>query len=367
MKKKLLSFVLIFALILPLAFFGSTVYAAKDDDEEESIVLGDEELRGVWVSIYDFAPLGLHKKSKAAFKKAFKSFVKRADGFGINAIFLQVRANDDAFWNSDTFPSIPQLSGITSSKAASDVYNYDPLEIAINIAHQRDIELHAWINPYRINATTYLDPGLAASQNRVKKAVTELLDYDIDGVHMDDYFYHASGGYVRPSARRNLYPIYISAAQKCANVNRLVKALYKKCHNNDCVFGISPQGNLDNDLASGADVPTWFSKKGYVDYVAPQIYWTDSSRSSLYSTRLAQFASLKKNDAKLYVGLALYRAGQSYTDDPGWREKNNNLATQVKKLRTSGAEGFLLFSAHYLFTPQTYSEVQNLAPVMEDD
>ena len=363
MKKRILALFLILSLLIPLAAPVSTVQAGGDDD---SIVAGDEEMRGIWLSIFDFAPLGLRNKSKAAFTSAFKSFLKKVDNYGVNAVFLQVRANDDAFWVSDTFPSISHLSGNTSGAAASDVYRYDPLEIAIDLAHDRGIELHAWINPYRINPTTYLDPGLPASQNRVKKAISEILEYDVDGVHMDDYFYHASGGYVSPSARGSVYPINLSSQQKCAYVNQLVKALYSRCHKEDKVFGISPQGNLYNDLAAGADVPTWLSKKGYVDYVAPQIYWTDSSRSSLYSTRLAQFASLRKNSAKLYVGLALYRAGTS-SDDPGWREKNNNLATQVKKLRSAGSEGVLLFSAQYLFSTQTFAEVKNLAPVMASE
>ena len=364
MKKRIFSILLAVSLLFS-AVSPAQVSAAKKakDEEVESIVESDEEMRAMWVSVYDFAPLGLKKKGKAAFKQSVKQFMKKMDNAGINVLFWHVRANDDAFWASDTFPAISQFAG-SSAGVASDVYRFDPLEVVVDAAHARDIELHAWINPYRVNASVYMDPGLPQSQKRVKKAVTELLEYDIDGVHMDDYFYHATGGYCSPANRGAAYPISLTAAQKCANVNKLVKALYKKCHKEDVVFGISPQANLDNDLASGADVPTWLSRNGYVDYVAPQVYWTDSAGSQLFSTRLAQFLSLRHNSAKFYVGLALYRAGTS--SDPGWRQRNDNLAYQVKKLRQSGADGFILFSAQYLFSPQAVSEVQNLAPLMRD-
>ena len=365
MKKRLLSILLAFSLAFAAAQTPIEAKAAKNE-KAESLVFGEDELRGVWISIYDLAPLGLKKNTKGAFRKAFKNYVKRASDFGVNAIFLHVRANDDALWESDTFPAMSHFAGTSAAtRLASDVYKFDPLEVAIDVAHDYGVELHAWINPYRVNATVYLNPGLSSSQTRVKKAVRELLEYDIDGIHMDDYFYHAEGGYVSNSNRAKAYPIYISATQKCANVNRLVKAIHTLCANNDVAFGISPQGNLDNDLASGADVPTWLSKKGYVDYVAPQIYWTDSSRTSLFSQRLAQFSSLRHNNAKLYVGLALYRAGSASSSDPGWVEKNNNIATQVKKLRKSGSEGFLIYSGQYLFSSGAYGEVKNLAPIME--
>ncbi len=309
------------------------------------------ELRGIWISIFDFASLGIKDKKKAAFKSAVDDYLDIAEDYGINAVFLQVRAYDDAFWPSKTFPAMTYLnSKANATKKASKVYTFDPLDAFIDVAEDHDMEVHAWLNPYRINTTQYLDPALTASQTRVKKAVKELLDYDLDGIHFDDYFYHATGGYVSPSKRTKAYQVNITPAKKRSHVNKLIRAVYKLAHNEDMVFGISPQGNYTNDMNSGADVKTWLSSSGYVDYLAPQLYWTNNygSGQTMYSNCLNQFLSLRKNSAKLYVGLALYKGGTNVAGDPGWSTSSYNLRDQVKLMRDAGGSGFILFSARFL-------------------
>lgn len=363
MKKRILALLMVFAFVLAVA-----VPASVAEAKVTSIASDDNELHGVWVSIYDFAPLGLNDKSESNFRRSIQKYMDNMEDRDINAVFFQVRANDDAVWSSDTFPACSYLSSAaSSSKTAKSTYSYDPLPIIIDEAHECNIELHAWINPYRINTAQFLDPAVAGSQKRVKTAVKELLEYDIDGIHFDDYFYHASEGYVKPGKRNKPYSVTITAKEKCKYVNTLVKDVCKLCHKKDKVFGISPQGNITNDMNSGADVKTWLSKSGYVDYVAPQLYWSDSEGKSLYSDRLKQFKSLRKNSAKLYIGLALYKAGTAgTTSDPGWGQSKRNLADQVEKLRDAGTDGFILFSARYMDASQTKKEVSNLEKIMDD-
>ena len=359
----------ILALLMVLGFMLSAVVPVDAATTKVTSIASDaEELHGIWVSVFDFAALGLNDKTESDFRRKVEKFMDTAEDRGINVVFFQVRAYDDAVWKSETFPASTYLSSAaSSSKTAYSTYSYDPLPIIINAAHENDIELHAWMNPYRINTGQFLDPGVQGSVKRVKTAVNELLAYDIDGIHFDDYFYHATEGYVKPGNRNKSYPINISYKQKCDNVNKLVKQVCTLCHRKDKVFGISPQGNVANDMNAGADVKTWLSKEGYVDYVAPQLYWSDADGKMLYTERLKQFVSLHKNEARLYIGLALYKAGTSGTvSDPGWGQNQKNLADQVEKLRKAKASGFVLFSARYLDSSQTKKEVSNLEKIMDD-
>ena len=365
MKKKLCAVALIFTFI-----FG-TVGQSITADAATPIVTSSKELHGVWVSFMDYDSLGLANVTKAKFKKNAAAFLQTAKKNKVNAVFLQVRSFDDAIWMSKTFPASSYLSKKASaSKTAAKTYTYDPLEVFLTAAKAKKIEVHAWLNPYRINQSHYLDPGLASSRSRVKKAVAELLEYDIAGIHFDDYFYHAPVGYVNTANRGNVYPIVLSSAEKCKQVNTLVKSVYKQVHQeDDMVFGISPQGNVSNDINAGADIYTWLSKKGYVDYLVPQIYWTDNYGSAgttkMYTDRLNEFAALRKNSAKLYIGLALYRTGSSTAGDPGWRLKSNNLASQVRLLRQKKANGYILFSARYLYNAESAAERSNLLKLVK--
>ena len=363
MKKQVFALLMVFVFLLT-AIVPAPVVEAKTT----SIISDTDELHGIWLSVYDFAPLGLSDKSEADFRSAIDKYMEKADDYSINTVFFQVRAYDDAVWRSEVFPACSYLSSSASpSKTAKDTYAYDPLPIIIEAAHDNDIELHAWMNPYRINSAQFLDPGASASKKRVKTAVKELLKYNIDGIHFDDYFYHASEGYVKPDKRNKPYTVNISAAEKCKNVNKLVKSVCSLCHDEDKVFGISPQGNVTNDMNAGADVKTWLSKKGYADYVVPQLYWSDSTGKTTFTERLKQFTKLHKNSAKLYIGLALYKAGTSGSaSDPGWGLSKKNLASQVKKLRSADADGFILFSARFLDSSQTKSEVKNLEKIIDD-
>lgn len=348
------------------AFGAEEAKAAAEGTEpfnSQSLVKTDEELRGLWVGFCDFYMLGLSNKSKSQFTKNTRKLMNKAKKYGCNVIFFHVRAFDDASWKSKSFPASKYLTTkARRSKSAYKTYSYDPLKIMIKEAHKRGLELHAWMNPYRITQATYLDPKLASSRSRVLKAIKELQEYDIDGIHFDDYFYHGSR-YVKTTKRSKRYKVRIGAKSKRKNVNKLIKAAYKQTHEKpNMVFGVSPQGNYENDMNDGADVRTWLKKTGYVDYLMPQIYWTDKwgsrGKVKMFTKRLNQFMGLKRaKSIKMYIGLALYRTGYRFSDDKGWKRSNVNIRNQIKKLRKKGANGYSMFGAPDMNMKHTQKEL----------
>ncbi len=366
MKNKMLKSMVAAAMALVMAL-GVCPAQQMPQVEAESIMSTDDQMRGIWVSYMDYASLGMANVGKAKYKKNVRRFLTNMENSKINTIFLQVRSYDDAIWQSETFPASAYMSKKARANVASeDTYTYDPLEEFLSIAEDKDMEVHAWMNPYRISRDYYLDPGVASSRNRVLEAVEEVLEYDVAGIHFDDYFYHAPKGYVKDTKRNKPYPVALTSVEKCKRVNKLVKSVYDLVHDEDdeMVFGISPQANIQNDMNAGADVYTWLKESGYIDYLVPQIYWTDNYGSSgtvkMFTDRLNQFVALKKNDVKLYSGLALYHAGTAVASDPGWRMKTDNLASQTAIAKTKGVNGYILFSARFMYSPQTQTERDNL-------
>lgn len=353
-----------------LAVTGALSFAFMDTEPASAssgsgIVNTDKELRGLWVAFCDFYAVGLSDKSEKTFRKNAAKLIKNAKKNGCNVIFFHVRAFDDAAWKSKKFPASKYLtSKAKRSKSAYKTYSYDPLQVMIEESHEQGLELHAWMNPYRITQATYLDPRRLSSRSRVLKAIKELQKYDIDGIHFDDYFYHGKK-YVKSSNRSKRYKVKISAKKKRTYVNKLIKSAYRQTHKEDMVFGISPQANYENDMRDGADVKTWLAKKGYVDYLMPQVYWTNkwgsSGKVKMFSNRLDQFMDLKRRKGvKMYIGLALYRTGQRFYDDKGWKASNSNMKNQVKLLRKRGADGYALFSSPDLTKKHAKKELANL-------
>ncbi len=355
MKRVVYGLILAIFLAVFLMMPAGTAMAASPSDD----------MRGIWLSFGDYSTLGMKDVDETTYMENVASFLDTASKYNINTVFLHVRAFDDAIWMSDTFPASSYMSSKAARNvSAADTYSYDPLADFIEVARGYDVEVHAWMNPYRINTTMFLDPGKSANMTRVKTAIKELSAYDIDGIHFDDYFYHSQGGYVKNYKSQKVYARDITPEQKRKKVNKLIKSVYKLCKKNDLVFGISPQANYANDMNSGADVQTWLTQEGYVDYLVPQIYWTDQygaeGTTTMYSDRLNEFGGLRTNSARLYAGLALYRCGYDFTYDHGWVRSNKNMVTQIKKAKEVGWDGFVLFSASYLYNKESAKERKNL-------
>ena len=333
-------------------------------EEGANSILNRNEVKGVWLSFGDYARLGLTiSEGEEAYRKNAELFLTNMAQYGINTVYLHVRAFDDAFWKSSSFRASGYVGG-DESLTAEEAYPFDPAGVFLEEAANLGISVHAWINPYRVSRSYYLDPADPGTLERIMTAVYELLDLGFDGIHMDDYFYHAPSGYISPGAPEKPYSLRISPEEKRAHVNDLVRLIYAAAHERDKEFGISPAGNYVNAMNNGADIDTWLSEPGYIDYLVPQIYWTNmfgsGGHTALFSERLNAFLDRRSNsDVKIYVGLALYRAGSQIPGDPGWHLSNTNIRDQVQELKVKECDGYVFFSASSFYEPVIQEELAN--------
>ena len=398
-KKKIAALIISAAVALTgVTAFGlthlasGTATSAKAAETDED----DDEVRGIWLSMYDYSNknIGLCTDDEATFRANAKKFLSNLSNYHLNTVYMQVRSNDDAAWKSKLFPAMTWISPAAkalgddnSTQSASETLSFDPLQIMTEEAHAQNIKLIAWMNPYRITSSVYLNPGASSSQTRVVKAVKEVMKYDVDGVIFDDYFYNASSKYPTSSSYgyknivKNKITLTIasaaklSSAKKCAYVDKLIARVYNriKTANPNATFGIAPQGNLTNDLSAGADVKTWLSKDGYIDYLMPQLYWTDDwgkdGGTAMFTNRLTQFMdpNLDKLGKTKYAALALYRCGSEYSTDHGWINSDTNLSDEYSVLKECGCNGYSLFSAASLYSKKTTQELAYLNEAIENN
>lgn len=358
--------------------------------------LGGEELRGVWV-----AYLSLNGVDR----NQIDQIVSTAKANGMNTIYFHVRPFGDALYPSRYYPWSHLVTG-TQGQAPSD--GFDPLAYAVEAAHREGLRLHAWLNPLRImlnsgtyppalsennpyvvwrgdndpsndnwvidyKAGKYYNPAVPEVRELIVNGVREIVEnYNVDGVHWDDYFYPAPDDSFDDSTS---YNTYIAGGGKLSliewrtqNINQLVRAVYSAVKKADdtCEFGISPAGNIENCLSAGADVKTWGSTEGYVDYLIPQIYWTSDNTIAPFEPVCRRWRNLVTcGKVKLYVGLALYKAGSD--DDGGkWKTSDDIMMKQVLFARGEEikAGGFVLYSYAYLDSEQTVGEMKNLRSVL---
>ena len=343
------------------------------------------EKRACWISYIDIESY-LSEKSEAAFRAKVHAMYDTVKKYGMNTVIVHARAMGDAFYPSEYFPYSVYLS------KSRNCPNYDPYEIMVTVAHEEGLRFEAWINPYRISIgtdtteqfrqTSYyeryqsmlleyegargtclaLDPQNKDAQKLVVDSVQEVLErYPVDGVHFDDYFFVDGMGDALPQEK------------KMQAVNTLVLSVYHaiKEKNPDCEFGISPAGNPDYARSQGADIDRWLSEEGYVDYIMPQIYWTDryivsGEEVSMFSNRCEEWKQLRKNpNIQLYIGLALYRVGEESDTDLDWALRTDNLAAQCAQSYGMGYAGFALFRYAYLETPDAQGELENLCTYLK--
>ncbi|MHC1721379.1 MAG: family 10 glycosylhydrolase [Clostridiaceae bacterium] len=366
-----------FASVILAVFF----VVASGTFSQLSRVEASSDIRAVWISYLDFGAQGLKDKSEMEFRNKVSSIYDEIIDNNLNTVYVHVRAYNDAIYPSSYFK---WADFVTSNPKGP---GYDPLKIMIELAHQKGLRFEAWMNPYRISNTTartlavknsstqedlsrmieyqngsgqsclIWNPADAAVRSLIAAGAEEIVKkYNVDGIHFDDYFY-ITGTFGNTSAdeRRN-------------SVNLLIKDVYSRIKSikKSVAFGISPAGNVAACMEAGADVRTWLSSTGYIDYLCPQLYWSDSyganGTTAMYSNRLNEFLSLNKNGTDMYAGLALYKAAQKPLSsvDPGWTNSNANLASQAKIAEGKGFKGFALFSSQYLSYSSAKAELYNL-------
>ena len=381
----------VFLLILALLLAGCGSSGGTGSSGEKDSAAAGTQLRGIWLAYYEYEPLGLTLwVGEETCRRNADRFLEEAQKYGIDTVFLQARAFDDAFWRSSTFRASEEVGGDKNLTAAEAYREFDPFGVFLEEAHKYGIKVHAWLNPYRVTFGYFYDPGDEAAAARLLTAVKELLAYEsggqkIDGIHLDDYFYHAGKGYFAVGAPDEKYAIaaseeeapesgayrVVTAEEKRENVNRMVEAVHRSAAEAGIPFGISPSGNYENDMNDGADVDTWLSEEGYVDYLIPQLYWTNhwggDGNTAMFSQRLEEFLAKRQNGAKLCAGLGLYRTEEEPAADPGWKGSTTNLAEQISELQAKGADGYAFFSAEFLFKDCAAQELANVKAELEGE
>ena len=285
---------------------------------------------------------------------------------GVNAIIFQVRPTADALYYSELEPVSRWLTGKTGRWGVQ--MPYDPLELVLREAHARGMEVHVWLNPYRLtlkdyplpeatahvlkacafqyNNQWYLDPGKEDTQAWICMVVSDIVSrYDIDAIHMDDYFYPypVKGHSIPDRATYEANPRGFSNINdwRRDNVNTIIRELHTVIHSlkPEVQFGISPFGVYRNDSTLGiragmtnyddlyADIVLWM-KEGWIDYVVPQLYWEIGRKGVDYAT-LARWWADNSHGCRLYIGVAPYRL----LNQPTAKQKTSAWATGNEIMR----------------------------------
>ncbi len=321
------------------------------------------EFRGAWLNT-----VGQERYMAMNQEEMQRYFVETLDNLqrmGINAVIFQVRPCADAFYPSTLEPWSKYLTG---KQGVAPSPEWDPLQYLIEQCHQRNMELHAWLNPYRVATQAgdslapshiyhkhpewfvqygrqlYFDPGLPESRQFIGEVVADMVTrYDIDAIHMDDYFYPypIAGSEFPDEASYSRYNKGLSRDDwRRDNVNRLIEELHHiiKERKPWVRFGISPFGiyrNSKNDPEGSAtnglqnydelyaDVLLW-SRKGWVDYMMPQLYWEIGHKAACVET-LAYWWNQHGYGRHLYFGQDVERTMNANGLNPRYTQLNHKM------------------------------------------
>ncbi|GGK87920.1 hypothetical protein GCM10011405_39610 [Rufibacter glacialis] len=302
------------------------------------------EFRGAWIATYANIDWPNRSQTPAQQQAALISILNHHQATGINAIFLQVRSQSDALYLSNLEPISADLTGTQGKNPG-----WDPLQFALEESHKRGMELHAWLNPYRAIANVNglaafsanhvakqhpewlitsgnlrtLDPGLPAVRDHIMTVIADIVKrYDVDGIHFDDYFYpnaafnddatyaaHPRGITDRADWRRDNVNLLIQRVHDTIN---LIKPWVK--------FGVSPSGiyrnstnpaigtstsGLQHYVSLFADSRKWL-QEGWVDYLAPQVYWYIGQPGANYGV-IVPWWNNNAFGRHIYIGMAGYK------------------------------------------------------------
>tara|TARA_R110000782_G_scaffold57258_18_gene119757 strand:+ start:55096 stop:56649 length:1554 start_codon:yes stop_codon:yes gene_type:complete len=344
------------------------------------------EFRGAWAATVDNIDWPSKPGLPASVQKTeIDRILDTARDLELNAIFLQVRPTADAVYRSSIEPWSAFLTGRQATPPSPE---YDPLQYWIDGAHARGIDLHAWVNPFRArhpksigpddashvtrmfpklvrsyNEYLWLDPGAAQAREITARVIDDLLTrYDIDGVHMDDYFYP----YPKPGAPFPDAAIYETYRRnggtlsqedwRRENINRCIRdfgALVRR-RRPGAIFTVSPFGiwrpehppgvkGFDAYAGLYADSRRWL-QEGWVDALLPQLYWPIASPGQPFEPLMEWWLSQNTAARHLWPGIYLTRI-QPEADGPGAGWKTEEIVDQIRLVqRSTKATGFALFS-----------------------
>ncbi len=391
MKKRIKNNIpIIIAVIMLIALLAvsnlnpkETSVKKKSDKVIKTVVISDEETRGLWVTYMDLDMSGTDYSLKS-FMNKFNRIAENAKNNNFNTLIVHIRPFSDALYKSKYYPN----SHILSGKQGKNV-GYDALKYMVEYSHKLGLKIHVWVNPYRIkhkggqklsqdnpyvkdkslgvkvNGNIYLNPALKKARTLIENGVREIVEnYDVDGVQFDDYFYPSDSKSIdkkqyknyRSKLKENALPL---DEWRIANVNTLVADCFSICHKYGKLFSISPQGNIENDYEMYADVKSWCSQYGYVDFICPQLYYSLDNPALKFKDALKIWKSLEYNESvKLYIGLAGYKVGTD-SDSGTWLSRNNILKNELELVRKNNLKGVIFYSYADLIRKDAQKEVKS--------
>lgn len=356
----------------------------------------EEETRAIFVSYIE-----LNKYIKGndyeISKRNIRKIIKNIKKLKCNTIILQVRSASDAIYKSNIYPM-----SLNIVNTEYDDY-YDVLDYFIKESHKSNVKVIAWINPYRIRTTCdkttiteknpaykyldtdivyinngiYYNPSKQETEDLIVKGVEEVLNYDVDGILFDDYFYPDN------NIDKKDYEEYIKNNEfieekdyRLNIVNKMVKRVYKTCKNKNIKFGISPDGNIDNNYNKNyADVKSWLKSNEYIDFIMPQIYYGFYNSTRDYVKVTKEWENLIENkDIELYIALAFYKVGMedkyAKSGFNEWIDNDNIIMREILLSRNlKNYQGFSLFRYENIFNEEIYTktsikEIENLKKIL---
>lgn len=344
------------------------------------------EVKGIWISYIELAEI-MQGQSREGFRKSIAAMFDNCVSLGINTVYVHVRSHSDAYYKSELFPWSKYITGTLGKDPG-----YDPLAVMLKEAHSRSLSFQAWINPLRacstgqigsygnfpvysfataagmkgkyavdVNGTYYLNPAYEEVTALIAAGASEILaNYNVDGLHIDDYFYPTTDASFDSSAYTASG--YSSLSDfRFANCDRMVKELYSavKVTNPTALFSVSVQGRIDNNYNQlYADVRKWCTTSGYLDVIIPQIYYGFENSAAPYKVTLDEWEALAvKGGIPLVAGLSVSKVGCEDTwagsGKYEWINNSDIISRQLataKKCRSYG--GFALYSYRSVFSPE---------------
>lgn len=394
LKRRILSVILVLAMLIPAA------YAAQP---------AQDGMRGVWVSsVANIDYPSQQGLSADQLKSEADTILNNIAAMGLNTVFLQVRPSADALYQSALFPWSRYVSGTAGQAPDGD---FDVLAYWVEGAHSRGLQLHAWLNPYRITrdgkeeldalpetspakqhpewvveyeGNYYFNPGLPAVQQLVVDGAAEIVrNYDVDGIHLDDYFYPGTDFNDAAAYARYGEDFDDIGDWRRDNVNTLIASLDETVHaiNPELSFGISPAGIWDNkaDNPKGSDTNgrssyreiycdsvEWI-KRGTVDYICPQLYWSIGYEIADFEVLVDWWQDIvSTSDVALYIGIGAYRAAEAEPGDVWYGTAE--LERQLDMLDNSiDIQGEVFFSYASLMEAQGCSDFLTTHYAEKDD
>lgn len=376
-------FIIAVFLAAPLAALprrGETAPAATPAPTATAEPTAAAPYRAVWVSYLEWQQVDF--STPETFSGDIAVILDNIRNLGATVVLVQVRPFGDALYPSSYYP----FSHLCTGQQGRDP-GYDPLALLVQAAHDRGLALEAWVNPYRIQAGltpalcgaspaklhpdwvkytdtgAYLDPANTAVRQYIADAVGELCaNYDVDGIHFDDYFYPTTDPAFDAADYAASGTALTQDDWRRENVNALVELCHATARRYGVRFGVAPVGDPEQNYAlQYSDAARWL-RQGTVDYLMPQLYWgqeyvKDGDTSHSLARLAGAWAALPRAaGVRLYAGLGAYRIGAGDGSDAGseW-VSGRALADQLNLLDRLGVQGAGLYRYASLFDASDYA------------